>query len=624
MVTDVATGVATDVLDVRGGGPIRRMWRAMAGQQRELVGAVLVGSAASLCAVALLGTSAWLISSAAEMPPVLTLTVAAVMVRFFALGRAVFRYVERLVGHDAAFRGLTQLREHVYLQLERIAPVGLARFARGDLLNRMVADVDAALDLPLRVILPWIQAGLVLLACVAGLTWLLPAAGAWIAIIGAGALLASPWIASALALRAERRLAPQRAELTGVVVTTLTASADLLAYGAMDQALARIRAVDDEGTRLLRRESGALGMGGGLAILLQGMAVTGVLVVGIPAVVRGALAPPWLAVLALVPLALFDIMGTLPSAALALQRLRGSADRLAEIDRAPDPVHPPIAPVLLAGDPGNDGMTIDVVGLRASWSPDSPDVLHDLTFTVPAGSHLSIVGPSGSGKSTLAAVLMGFLDYRGSVRLNGHEIRDCDPSSLRQHIGILSQRSHVFDTTIEENVLLGRLVEGPDEVWRALQGAHLDDAVRAMPRGLQTPVGTFGWALSGGEAQRLSLARLLVEPRAVLVLDEPTEHLDPETASGIEETLRIVAHGRTRILITHRVSSIAEHERVIVLQSGTLTERGTARELVRARGWFAEQLAREGQDADMASLVAALPIGRGTPAGGSTRAMMDA
>jgi len=624
MVTDVATEVATDVLDVRGGGPVRRMWRAMAGQQRELVGAALVGSAASLCAVALLGTSAWLISSAAEMPPVLTLTVAAVMVRFFALGRAVFRYVERLVGHDAAFRGLTQLREHVYLQLERIAPVGLARFARGDLLNRMVADVDAALDLPLRVILPWIQAGLVLLACVAGLTWLLPAAGAWIAIIGAGALLASPWIASALALRAERRLAPQRAELTGVVVTTLTASADLLAYGAMDQALARIRAVDDEGTRLLRRESGALGMGGGLAILLQGMAVTGVLVVGIPAVVRGALAPPWLAVLALVPLALFDIMGTLPSAALALQRLRGSADRLAEIDRAPDPVHPPTAPVLLAGDPGNDGMTIDVVGLRASWSPDSPDVLHDLTFTVPAGSHLSIVGPSGSGKSTLAAVLMGFLDYRGSVRLNGHEIRDCDPSSLRQHIGILSQRSHVFDTTIEENVLLGRLVEGPDEVWRALQGAHLDDAVRAMPRGLQTPVGTFGWALSGGEAQRLSLARLLVEPRAVLVLDEPTEHLDPETASGIEETLRIVAHGRTRILITHRVSSIAEHEQVIVLQSGTLTERGTARELVRARGWFAEQLAREGQDADMASLVAALPIGRGTPAGGSTRAMMDA
>lgn len=620
----MVTDVATEVPDVRGAGPVRRMWQAMAGQQRELVGAALVGSAASLCAVALLGTSAWLISSAAEMPPVLTLTVAAVMVRFFALGRAVFRYVERLVGHDAAFRGLTQFREHAYLQLERIAPVGLARFARGDLLNRMVADVDAALDLPLRVILPWIQAGTVLLACVAGLTWLLPAAGAWIAIIGAVALLASPWIASALALRAERRLAPQRAELTGVVVTTLTASADLLAYGAVDQALARIRAVDDEGTRLLRRESGALGMGGGLAILLQGMAVTGVLVVGIPAVVRGALAPPWLAVLALVPLALFDIMGTLLSAALALQRLRGSADRLAEIDRAPDPVHPPTAPVLLAGDPGNDGMTIDVVGLRASWSPGGPDVLHDLTFTVPAGSHLSVVGPSGSGKSTLAAVLMGFLDYQGSVRLNGHEVRDCDPSSLRQRIGILSQRSHVFDTTIEENVLLGRLVEGPDEVWRVLQGAHLADAVRAMPRGLQTPVGTFGWALSGGEAQRLSLARLLVEPRAVLLLDEPTEHLDPETESGIEETLRIVAHGRTRILITHRVNSIAEHEQVIVLQSGTLTERGTARELVRARGWFAEQLAREGQDADIASLVASLPIGRGTPAGGSTRSMMDA
>lgn len=592
------------------------MWLAMAGQWRELAGAAVVGTAASLCAVALLGTAAWLISRAAEMPAVLTLTVAAVMVRSFALGRAVLRYVERLVGHDAAFRGLTTLREHVYLRLERLAPVGLTRFARGDLLNRMVADVDAALDLPLRVVLPWVQAGLVLLACVAVLAWLLPVVGLWVALVGLIALLAIPWAASALALGAERRLAPQRAELSEMVVTSLTANADLLAYGAVDRALARLRSVDAEGTRLLQRESSALGLAGGTATLLQGVGVIGVLVLAIPVVVRGDLAPPWLAVLALVPLTLFDILGTLPSSALALQRLRGCAVRLTELVEIPDPVQVPDQPIVVASDRAARGMPLEVEGLSASWSGSGPDVLHDLSFTVQAGSHLSIVGPSGSGKSTLTAVLMGFLDYRGSVRLDGREIRELDRGSLCECIGILTQASHVFDTTVEENVLLGRAVAGSESVWGALRDAHLEEAVRDMPAGLKTAVGSFGRALSGGESQRLSIARLMLQPRPVLLLDEPTEHLDPATASGIEATLTQVAQGRTRILITHRVQSIPVDEDVIVLQSGILVEQGPAHELAAAGGWFAQQLARERQDADIAALIASLPAGIGMPGPG--------
>jgi len=591
------------------------MWRSMSGQGRQLTMAALVGSAASICSVALLAAAAWLITTAAGMPPVLTLTVAAVSVRFFALGRAVFRYVERLVGHDAAFRGLTGLRVHVYLRLEQLAPVGLTRFVRGDLLTRLVADVDAALDLPLRVVLPWVQAGIVLAGCVAGLAWLLPGAAVWIGIVGLVALLGSPWLVGAIALHAERRVAGQQAQLTALVVTTLTGVADLAAFGMTDRALARIAQADAAVTGLLRRESTAVGIGGGQAIVLQGLAVTGALALAVPAVASGTLGPAWLAVTALLPLALFDVLGNLPDAALALQRLRGSADRLAELDLAPDPVHRAEFPLQWAdrGGPGTPAISVD--GLSASWPGSFPDgshgsVLHHVSFTVPAGGRLTVVGPSGSGKSTLIAVLMGFLDYSGSVRVDGNEVRESDPEDLRRRIGVLAQRTHIFDTTIEENVCLGRPVRGDEQVWQALHEAQLATAIRAMPLGLRTNAGTFGNTLSGGEAQRLSIARLMITAPGILLLDEPTEHLDAATAASVDDTLRRLTQGRTRVLVTHRVASIDSGEQVIVLEGGRVTQFGTAAELCNRGGWLAAQADREAGQADLATLVATLPVGR--------------
>lgn len=595
-------------------GPVGWMWRSMAGQGKYLAAAALVGSVASICAVALVGTAAWLIATAAGMPPVLTLTVAAVAVRFFALGRAVFRYVERLVGHDAAFRGLTALRVQVYARLERIAPVGLARYARGDLLTRLVADVDAALDLPLRVVLPWIQAGLVLAACVAGLAWLVPAAAGWLLLLGLIALLAAPWLASALALRAERQVAPQRSELAARVVTSLAACADLLAYGAVGQALRRISQTDRSLTALQQRESFALGLGGGQVIVLQGLAVTGALAIGAPAVASGTLSGPWLAVIVLAPLALFDVLGTLPAAALSMHRLRGSAERLAELEQAPEPFHPPTRPARWIDPPTAATPAIAIDGLAAAWSPGGQRVLHEVSFTLPAGSHLAIVGPSGSGKSTLIAVLMGFLDYAGSVRIGGNEVRDVEPDELRQRIGLLAQRSHVFDTTIEENIRLGRRVDDPAELWRALEWAHLADFVRSLPAGLRTCVGAFGRELSGGQAQRLCIARIMLQPPPILLLDEPTEHLDAVVASRLQATLDRLASGRTRVLITHAVSLIHPDDHVLVLDSGRVVQAGQARELAAGEGWFARQWARERAQTDLAMLLESLPRGIGVPA----------
>ena len=587
--------------------PIKRLWQAMAAQRKELALAGLLGGLASLCAVALLGTAAWLIAQASEYPPVLTLTVAAVLVRTFALGRAFLRYAERLVGHDAAFRGLTELRVRVYERLERLAPVGLGRFTKGDLLNRLVLDVDAALDLPLRIVLPWAQATFVSVVTVAFLAWLLPGVGLLLGVVVVLALIVAPLIIGRTTRRAERLLAPRKAELASVVVTALHGCADLSANGRIIDTTTRAHAIDDSVTELSRRESFALGIGGGTATVLQGLAVCATLVIAIPAVVSGRIEPVWLAVVALLPLALIDVLATLPGSALAFQRLKGSADRIAGVMDSPDPVVDPVNPARLGTQPSD----ISLSDLSASWS--TVQVLSGISFDLVAGRRLAVVGPSGSGKSTLAACLMGFLSYQGSARLGDIEIRDVGGDDLREHISVLSQQAHIFDTTIAENIRLGREIE-EQAIWLALEQAQLADWVRGLPKKLQTQVGTFGMSISGGEAQRLALARFLVQPRPIVVLDEPTEHLDSETAQDLERTMFDALAGFTTIVITHRLSSLHLADNVIVLRNGRVHERGTVTELTAGGGWFAEQLASEQEDLAVHALISQLPIGRGAPA----------
>ncbi len=579
----------------------------MAAQRKELALAGLLGGLASLCAVALLGTAAWLIAQASEYPPVLTLTVAAVLVRTFALGRAFLRYAERLVGHDAAFRGLTELRVRVYERLERLAPVGLGRFTKGDLLNRLVLDVDAALDLPLRIVLPWAQATFVSVVTVAFLAWLLPGVGLLLGVVVVLALIVAPLIIGRTTRRAERLLAPRKAELASVVVTALHGCADLSANGRIIDTTTRAHAIDDSVTELSRRESFALGIGGGTATVLQGLAVCATLVIAIPAVVSGRIEPVWLAVVALLPLALIDVLATLPGSALAFQRLKGSADRIAGVMDSPDPVVDPVNPARLGTQPSD----ISLSDLSASWS--TVQVLSGISFDLVAGRRLAVVGPSGSGKSTLAACLMGFLSYQGSARLGDIEIRDVGGDDLREHISVLSQQAHIFDTTIAENIRLGREIE-EQAIWLALEQAQLADWVRGLPKKLQTQVGTFGMSISGGEAQRLALARFLVQPRPIVVLDEPTEHLDSETAQDLERTMFDALAGFTTIVITHRLSSLHLADNVIVLRNGRVHERGTVTELTAGGGWFAEQLASEQEDLAVHALISQLPIGRGAPA----------
>ena len=594
---------------------MRAMWRAMGTQRWRLAAAALFGVIAAASTVALLGTSGWLISYAAELPPVLSLSVAAVMVRSFALSRSVFRYLERLVGHDAAFRGLTDLRVTIYERLERLSPVGLLRFGRGDLLARLVADVDAALDLPLRVVLPWVQAALVSAATVAFLAWLVPGAGLALGVVLVIGLIVVPWIVARIAARTERRLAPTRGALSASVVSSLDGAADLLAFGAVDAALADIGQRDTELTVVAKRESAGLGLGVGLSTALQGVAVVACLVAAIPAVVDGRIGPAWLAVAALLPLAAYDIVATLPTSALAYQRVRGSAERLNEVVNAPDPVHDPRTAEPLPRPP----LPLRCRGLEAAWPGGSAEptlsgrtdepVLRGVDLDLGAGERIAVVGPSGAGKSTLAMVLLRFLDYSGSVELSGTELRALDGDAVREEVGLLTQDAHIFDTTVRENLHLGEPRATDDELRAVLARVGLAGWLTHLPRGLDTDLGPHGAAISGGERQRLALARLLLAERRLLVLDEPTEHLDPQAADALTDDLLTVTAGRSTLLITHRLHGLDRVDRVVVLIAGQVRAVGTHAELVAQGGWYAERWLAEQERGDLAALIEDIPAG---------------
>jgi ATP-binding cassette subfamily C protein CydC len=513
----------------------------------RLILALALGIAAAGSAVALLATSAWLITAASAQPPVLLLMVPIVAVRAFGVGRGVFRYVERLVGHDAAYRVLGETRGRITERLEKIAPLTSQR--AGDLLARLVLDVDAVLDLWLRVLLPVAVAAVTSAATVALLAILLPAAGAAVALAVLIACTAVPWLTARSAERAERTLAGARGDVAATTTETLLTAADVVAYNAIDDVLEDFSRRDARLAAAERRSAWSTGLGSALLVACVGGASVAALVVGSTADITGAV----FAVLVLTPLALADVLGGLPAAAQLAIRIRGSLARVQELVDTQEPVTDPIAPLPLPA-----GRDLQVRSLRVGY--DDTDVLDGLSLDMPAGSRVVITGPSGSGKSTLASVLLRFLEPRGGeVLLDGVDLSRLEGDQVRSVVGLLTQESHVFDTTIRENLLLAKPGASDLQLWNALYRAQLGVMVEKLPNGLETMVGEHGARLSGGERQRLAFARLLLADRDVLVLDEPTEHLDEETGRALLADLFAAAGDRTMVLLTHRPDLVPAH-----------------------------------------------------------------
>ncbi|MFF0275785.1 thiol reductant ABC exporter subunit CydD [Streptomyces sp. NPDC004330] len=583
--------------------------RAMAGELRGRMGlALLLGSLALGSAVGLMAVSGWLISRASEQPPVLYLMVAVTATRAFGIGRAVFRYAERLVSHDAVLRMLAELRVSVFRRLERIAPAGLRRTRRGDLLSRLVQDVDALQDYWLRWLLPAGAALVVGLASVGFTAWLLPEAGA---VLAAGLLVAGvlvPAVSGALARRAERRLAPARGALATAVADLLRGCAELTVAGALRDRIERTRAADRTLTGIASRQAAAAALGAGLSALVCGVTVAGAAVVGVQAVADGRLAGVALAVVVLTPLAAFEAVTGLPLAVQYRQRVRHSAERVFEVLDAPVPVHEPVRPETPPASP----FPVELTGLSARHAGQEREALAGFRLTLKAGRRVAVVGASGSGKTTLAQVLLRFLDVEsGTYRLGGVPVWELDGDAVRRLVGLCAQDAHLFDSSVRENLRLARTGASDEELREALRRARLLDWVDGLPQGLDTLVGEHGSRLSGGQRQRLALARALLADFPVLVLDEPAEHLDLATADALTDDLLRATEGRTTVLITHRLHGLDAVDEVLVLDGGRTVQRGPYAELAEAEGPLRRMLEQE-RETDLLAVGAGAAAALGT------------
>jgi thiol reductant ABC exporter CydC subunit len=422
--------------------------------------------------------------------------------------------------------------------------------------------------------------------------WILPAAGV---ILLAALLLAATalsWLTGRLARCSESQQAALRGELTAAVVDLLEGAPELTAYGAVGAQLGRTSAIDAELTRVGCRAARTAGVGQGLATLLLGLAMWGALLVGVAAVHAGGLDDVLLAVIALIPLAAFELVSDLPSATQTLARVRGAAARTLEVLAATPPIVDPADPLALPPS----ARTLTVRGLRTRYDQGGPWVLDGLDLDLAPGRTVAVVGRSGAGKSTLADVLLRFLPYQGgSVSIEGVEISDLCGDDYRRVIGLVSQDAHLFDTTLEENLRLARRDATPEQLREALKRAHLLDWTDTLPAGLATPVGAHGAQISGGQRQRLAVARALLADFPVLVVDEPGEHLDTATADALVADLIDATPQQAVLLITHRLAGLDAVDEVIVLDGGRVLERGTHAQLLGIGGHYARMWAREGQ-----------------------------
>jgi ATP-binding cassette subfamily C protein CydC len=575
----------------RGRDPLLRLLRLARPLRGRLLLAVLAGAAATGCGIALLAVSGFMLARASQHPNILAISAAVVAVRALSVGRGIFRYGERLASHDVAFRVLADVRVGIYRRLERLAPAGLRAFRSGDLLARLISDVDATQDLFIRAVAPPLTA--VLAGAGAVITCLLllgPAAGALAAgLVTAG--VAVPLLAAGRARMAARRTAPARGELSASLTGLVAGAADLHAFGAQDRVLAAVTTHDRSLTRLSRRSASAEGLGAGLIAAATGLTLWSVLLLGVAAVGTGGLTRVTLAVLALTTLASFEAVAALPSAAVQLGQARASAARVGEVLDAPALVTDPAAPRPLPDGP----LRVALHDARVRYDPDGPLALDGVDLDLVAGRRVALVGPSGAGKSTVAAVLLRFCDLAdGRATLGGHDLRAYGADDVRTVIGGCTQDPHIFNASIRENLRLARPAASDSELAEAARQARLLPWIESLPQGWDTPAGTRGGAVSGGERQRIALARALLAGPDLLILDEPTAHLDPESRAALTADLLDVTKGRATLLITHELRGLDQVDEIVVLEAGRVAGRGTHDELLREcplyrQMWDAEQ-----------------------------------
>jgi len=528
----------------------------------RLAAASSLGALTVVFGVGLMASAGYLIARAAERPAILSLEVAIVAVRFCGLGRPVVRYLERLASHDLALRALGRVRATFYERIEPLAPAQLQPYRAGDLVSRMVADVDALQNLSLVGVEPPIVAVLAGAVSVGVAGAVLPAAGAILACGLVLGTLAIPALSARLSSLAGRRQSAARGELTAELIELARGAPELVAFGGQAAAVQRVRSADAALVALGRRDAFSGGAGDALGLIVTGATVAGVLAVALDASAGGRLDRVLVALLALLALASFEAVTPLAATGRQLPATLSAGRRILDLTARTALVRDPSAPRPAPRWP----FAVELEHVRARYPGQSRGAVEDASLRLAPGEHVALVGASGAGKTTIVNLLLRFLDPEtGRVLLGGHDLREYRQSDVRRAIAVAGQDAHLFSASIRDNVRLGCPEAGEAELVRALDRARIWDWIAGLPDGLDTFVGEEGRELSGGQRQRLVLARALLTGAPVLVLDEPTAHLDGPTAGALLDDVFAVAGDRTVLLITHRTEGLDLVDRVVTL-----------------------------------------------------------
>lgn len=559
-----------------------RLLQIMGSSWRTMVMAGIFGCLTVGSNIGLMATSAYLISSAALHPSITELSVAIVGVRFFGISRAVFRYLERYISHDATFRLLGTIRVWLYTKLEKLAPARLFEWQSGELLSAIVGDVETLKEFYLRVLAPpfiavLVAAGTGVFLAQFNIVFVYVLLGGFVLL---GLLL--PIAVNIMQKPIADELVAVRAQLKAQLVDSITGIVELAAFGQAERQVQRIAELDERLAHLQGRAVNLSGIIDALGLFIVNSTVWLVLWLAVPLVQSGQLEGIYVAVVVLTVQSSFEGTLPLPVAVHYLSESLAAARRLfAIVDRSPTVLNE------AGGILTNDDVTIEIENLSFRYNDQGPEVLHNISLRVAPGQSVAIVGPSGAGKSTFLYLLLRFWEYhQGSIRLGGYELKKYDSQDLRNLFSVVSQQSHLFNASIRDNILLARPEASEAEFLQAVQNAELKEVIEALPDGYDTMVGQNGYALSGGQRQRIAIARALLKNAPVLILDEPTVGLDSLTEEAIMATIANLSTGRTILLITHRLTGLKNMGHIIVLEAGHILEQGSQEELMKSQGLF--------------------------------------
>jgi len=552
-----------------------RLIESLRAYPARFLASIAAGAASVASSIGLLTVSAYLISAAALHPPLLDLTPAIVGVRFFGIARAVFRYLERLVSHDLSLHLLADLRSRIARSLHRLGPAGVASFRAGDLVGRVLDDVDEIQHVFVRVIAPPLVAiAVALLTLVLALVWLpISAATILVPLLAAGLLV--PWITERAGRATGRAVAGERGLLIGRTVEIIEGAQAIVALGEEQRLLGSADEAAEAVARAERRTARLHGFGDAMILVLIGVALVGTLWVSAVAVQAGSLDGVMVAVLAMLAITPFEAVAPLPAAFERLGRSLGAADRLFEVIDAESPTAPPARPQSIPTLPvlTVDGAVVTVQG--------DTRILGPIDLTVRPGSKIGVVGETGAGKTTLAHVLCRFRDPdAGSVSLGGIDLREADADQLRSTIGYEDDRAFLFRGSVVGNVRIGDIEATDADVQAVLERVGFGRWLDELPDGLEHDVGEGGERVSGGQRRRLALARAFLADFPILVLDEPISGLDPVTAEAVMDDLLDAASDRAVVVITHRPVGLDRMDEIIVMDDGVIQARGTHAELL--------------------------------------------